>query len=70
MCRQIRSMLLSSNGFLPHPAKKEPSIDRFTPKDDQVNISHEACKIFMYFFLPNCFAVVAAAIEGNVDCED
>jgi len=42
----------------------------FTPKDEQVNISHEVRKIFMCFFIGNLFGVVAAAIQGNVDCED
>ena len=35
---------------------------RFTPKNEQVNISHELRKIFMYFFITNLFGVVAAAI--------
>jgi hypothetical protein len=41
-----------------------------TPKDEQVNLSQEVCKIFMCFFISNLFGVVAAAIQGNVDCED
>ncbi len=34
----------------------------FTPKDEQVNISHEVRKIFKCFFIGNLFGVVAAAI--------
>jgi len=43
----------------------------FTPKDEQVNIiSQEARVVFHYPFIRNVFGVVAAAIQGNVDCED
>jgi hypothetical protein len=42
----------------------------FTPKDEQVNISHEVRKVFMRFVIGNLFGVVAAAIHGDVDCED
>src|SRR4029077_12949703 len=42
----------------------------FTPKDLQVNLSHEVSKIFKFFFIDKLFGVVAAAIYGNVDCED
>ena len=42
----------------------------FTPKGEQVNISHEVRKIFMCFFISGLFSVVAAAIYGDVDCED
>jgi len=40
------------------------------PKDEQVNISHAVGKIFMCFVISILFGVVAAAIQGNVDCED
>jgi hypothetical protein len=42
----------------------------FTPKDEQINIPQEVRKVLMYFFVRNHFGVVAAAIQGNVDCED
>jgi hypothetical protein len=42
----------------------------FTPKDLQVNLSREVSKIFKCFFIGKLFGVVAAAIQGNVDCED
>jgi hypothetical protein len=42
----------------------------FTPKDEQVNISHEVRKIFMCLVISHLFGVVAAAIQGSVDCED
>ena len=42
----------------------------FTPKDEQVNLSQEVRKILMAFVISNLFGVVAAAIQGNVDCED
>jgi hypothetical protein len=70
MLEQIRSMRLSSTGFLPLQAKKEPSIDRFTPKDLQVNVSHEVRKVFMCFIIGKLFGVVDAAIQSSVDCED
>ncbi len=42
----------------------------FTPKDEQVNLSQKLRKIFMCFFIGIEFGVVAAAIQGNVDCVD
>jgi hypothetical protein len=42
----------------------------FAPKDEQVNISHEVRKIFVYFVIGDHFGVVAAAIQGDVDCVD
>ena len=52
----------------------------FTRINEWANISHEVRIVFQYFFitfdwpaarsLHNCFGVVAAAIYGNVDCED
>jgi hypothetical protein len=42
----------------------------FTPKDLQVNISHEVRKIFKCFVINNLFRVIDAAIQGSVDCED
>jgi predicted benzoate:H+ symporter BenE len=41
-----------------------------TPKDEQVNLSHEVRKIFMCFVIRKLLGVVAAAIQGSVDCED
>ena len=42
----------------------------FTPIDEQVNFSHEVRKIFIHFFMRSEFGVVAAAVQGDVDCED
>jgi hypothetical protein len=42
----------------------------FAPIDEQVNISQEVRIVFEYFFTANCFGVVAAAIQRDVDCED
>jgi hypothetical protein len=42
----------------------------YTPKGEQINISHQVRKIFVYFFIGNHFGVVAAAIQRNVDCVD
>jgi len=42
----------------------------FTPKDEQVNVSQEVRKILMCFFIGNHFGVVAAAIQGDIDCAD
>src|SRR5260370_22193787 len=43
----------------------------FTPIDEQASIiSQEARVVFHYLFIRNVFGVVAAAVEGNVDCED
>ena|GEM_PF-6599608 len=42
----------------------------FAPKDEQVNLSQEPRKIFMCFVISKLLGVVAAAIQGNVDCED
>jgi len=42
----------------------------FTPKDLQVNISHEVHKIFKCFVIKNLFRVIDAAIQGSVECED
>ena len=36
---------------------------RLTPKDEQVNVSHEVRIMFEYFVTPNLFGVVAAAIR-------
>jgi hypothetical protein len=41
-----------------------------TPIDEQVSIPQELRKVFMGFIIGNLFGVVAAAIQGNVDCED
>jgi hypothetical protein len=42
----------------------------FTPIDQQVNLSQELRIMFKYVVPTNSFGVVAAAIQGNVDCED
>ena len=46
----------------------------FTPIDEQVNISQEVRVMFKYFVIGIVveieFGMVAAAIQGNVDCED
>jgi len=42
----------------------------FTPKDLQVNLSRQVSKVFKFFFIDKLFGVVAAAIQGDVDCED
>jgi hypothetical protein len=42
----------------------------FTPKDLQVSLSREVSKIFKCFLIDKSFGVVAAAIQGSVDCED
>ena len=43
----------------------------FTAIDEQANIvSQEARVVFIYLFIRNMLGVVAAAVEGNVDCED
>ena len=42
----------------------------FTPKDEQVNISHEVRKISMCFVIGIEFGMVAAAIQAKVDCVD
>jgi len=41
-----------------------------TPKDEQVNVTQEVRKIFMRLVISNLLGVVAAAIQGSVDCED
>jgi len=41
-----------------------------TPKDEQVNLSEELREILMRFVISHLLGVVAAAIEGNVDCEN
>jgi len=50
--------------------KRDHQLIGFTPKDLQVNLSREVRKIFKGFFIGKLFGVVAAAIQGNVDCED
>ncbi len=42
----------------------------FTPIDLQVNVSQELRIMFKYVVPTNSFGVVAAAIQGNVDCVD
>jgi len=42
----------------------------FAPKDEQVDILQEVGKVFMCFFISKLFGMVAAAIQGKVDCED
>jgi hypothetical protein len=42
--------------------KRNHQLIGFTPKDEQVNISHYVRKILMYFFIGNHFSVVAAAV--------
>jgi hypothetical protein len=42
----------------------------FTPIDEQVNISQEVRKIPKRVFIGIEFGVVAAAIQGDVDCVD
>jgi hypothetical protein len=42
----------------------------FAPKDEQVDILQEVGKVFMGGFIGTLFGVVAAAVQGNVDCED
>jgi hypothetical protein len=40
----------------------------FTPIDEQVKISQEVRVMFKYFFIGIEFGMVAAAIQGKVDC--
>jgi hypothetical protein len=42
----------------------------FAPKDEQVDLLHEARKVFMRFFISKLFGVVTAAVQGSVDRED
>jgi hypothetical protein len=42
----------------------------FATKNEQVNFPQELRKIFMCFVISKLLGVVAAAIQGNVDCED
>jgi hypothetical protein len=42
----------------------------FTAIDEQVGISQEQRIVFEEFFIGSLFGVVAAAIQGNVDCVD
>jgi hypothetical protein len=42
----------------------------FAPEDLQVNLSQELRKVLKYFVIRNYLGVVAAAIDGDVDCED
>jgi hypothetical protein len=42
----------------------------FTPIDEQVKISQEVRVMFKYFVIGIEFGMVAAAIQGDVDCED
>jgi len=57
---------------LRYQANKEPSIDRFTPIDEQVKISQEVRVMFKYFVIiwGIEFGMVAAAIQTKVDCVD
>jgi len=50
--------------------KRNHQLVGFTPEGEQVNISHEVRKIFLYFFTTSSLGVIAAAIQGNVDSED
>jgi len=42
----------------------------FAPKDEQVDILRVLGKVFMWFLISKLFGMVAAANQGNVDCED
>ena len=42
----------------------------FTPVDEQVNILQETCEVLKHSFIGIEFGVVAAAIQGEVDCVD
>jgi hypothetical protein len=50
--------------------KRNHQLIGLTPKGEHVNIPHEVREMFMYFLVGIHFAVVAAAIQGDVDCED
>ena len=63
-------MLLCPTGSLRYQANKEHQFIGLTPKDLQVTLSQELRIIFKCFVAANCFGVVNAAIQRNVDCED
>src|SRR5437660_11110550 len=50
--------------------KRNHQLIGFTSEDEQVHVSQEVGEIFMYFIISKLFGVVAAAIQGSVDCED
>jgi len=70
MSGQIRSLLSSSTGSLRLRAKRNYQFIGFTSEDEQVHVSQEVGEIFMGFIIGQLFGVVAAAIQGTVDCED
>jgi len=70
MLEQIRSMLSPSTDFCDFWPERNHQLIGFTPKNEQVNLSDEVRKIFMYLFIGILFGVVAAAIQGHVNCED
>jgi hypothetical protein len=61
---------VSEGSFAIWPIRNHQLIS-FTPKDEQINTAHEVRIIFKCFVTTtNCFGVVAAATQGNVDCVD
>jgi hypothetical protein len=69
MFEQIRSLLWSQKDLLRHAANREPSINKFTPIDEQVSTSQEVRIIFKSSLIGNRVSVVAPIysswITGN-----
>ena len=63
-------MLLCPTGSLRYQANKEPSVHKSYAQRLAGHLSQELRIIFKCFVAANCFGVVNAAIQRNVDCED